>query len=65
MPRTLTNPPPEQQWKLLAEQTREDAQKLPPGKARDAMLRKARQLETACHMSEWVSSPGLRPPLGK
>lgn len=65
MSRTLTNSPPEQQWKLLAEQTREEAQKLPPGKARDAMLKKARQLETACHMSEWVSSPGLRPPLGK
>lgn len=65
MARTLTNSPPEQQWKLLAEQTREEAQKLPPGKARDAMLKKARQLETACHMSEWVSSPGLRPPLGK
>ena len=65
MYRTVTTPTPEQQWKRLAEQTREEAQKLPPGRARDAMLKKARQLETACHMSEWASSPGLRPPTGK
>jgi hypothetical protein len=33
-----------------------------PGAERDAMLRKARQAETGSHMSEWLSSPGLRPP---
>lgn len=65
MSRMLTNPPPDKQWKRLAQQTREEADKLPPGRARDALMKKARQLETACHMSEWVSSAGLRPPIGK
>lgn len=63
MPRRVEKPPFEQKWKQLAEKTREEAMDLPPGRARDAMLKKARQLETACHMSEWISSPGLRPPV--
>lgn len=57
--------PFEAKWKRLAERTHEEAMDLPPGSARDALLKKARQLETACHMSEWVSSPGLRAPVGK
>jgi hypothetical protein len=39
-----------------------EAEKLPPGDERDALLRKARQAETAAHISEWLASPGLRPP---
>jgi hypothetical protein len=35
---------------------------LPPGEPRDELVRKARQTETASHMSEWLKSPGLRPP---
>jgi hypothetical protein len=35
---------------------------LPHGPKRDALLRKIRQLETASHMNEWLTSPGLRPP---
>jgi hypothetical protein len=35
---------------------------LPPGPQMDALLRKIRQLDTASHMSEWLSSPGLQPP---
>lgn len=65
MPRRVEKPPFEQKWKQLAEKTREEAMDLPPGRARDAMLKKARQLETACQMSEWISSPGLRTPIGK
>ncbi len=64
MARKIEKPPFELKWKELADKTREEAMDLPPGRARDAMLKKARQLETACHMSEWVSSPGLRPPEG-
>jgi hypothetical protein len=45
-----------------AEQARERAQTLPPGKERDALLRKASRLETAAHIDGWLSSPGLRPP---
>jgi hypothetical protein len=39
-----------------------NAWRLPPGPQRDAMLRKARQMDTAGHINEWLSSPGLRPP---
>lgn len=41
---------------------REQAQKLPGGREREILLRKARQAETGSHVSEWLSSPGLRPP---
>ena len=40
----------------------EVAKKLPLGKEREDMMRKARQTETASHMIEWLSSPGLQPP---
>ena len=45
-----------------ANQLRAEAKKLPPGSTREVLLRKARQNETAAHISEWLSSPGLRPP---
>lgn len=45
---------------------RGQAEKLPPGPDRDALLKKANQAETASatasHLNDWVSSPGLRPP---
>jgi len=45
-----------------AEMARARATSMPSGKERDAELRKARQAETASHIDEWLSSPGLRPP---
>jgi hypothetical protein len=45
-----------------AKRLREEAELLPPGAVREALLRKARQAETGSHMSEWLSSPGLQPP---
>ena len=63
MPRTPKKPTVEEKWSLLAEQVRKEAQNLPPGRARDAMLTKARQLDTASHLKDWISSPGLRPPI--
>lgn len=45
-----------------AKRLREEAKLLPPGAVREATLRKARQTQTASHMSEWLSSPGLQPP---
>ncbi|MBH5367854.1 hypothetical protein [Bradyrhizobium glycinis] len=45
-----------------AERLREQANLLPPGAARDEILRKARQAETGSQMSEWLRSPGLQPP---
>jgi hypothetical protein len=35
---------------------------LKPGAQMDELLKKIRQLETASHMSEWLSSPGLQSP---
>jgi hypothetical protein len=52
----------EQKWREQAEVFKREAEKLPYGKEREDLLRKARQLETASHINEWVSSPGLSPP---
>jgi len=47
---------------LHALRLREEAQALRPGSERDAMIRRARQAETASNVDDWLSSPGLRPP---
>jgi hypothetical protein len=41
---------------------REEAKAMEPGAARQDVLRKARQAETGSLMSQWLQSPGLRPP---
>jgi hypothetical protein len=42
---------------------REAAEKLPLGShARELLLRRARQAETASHINDWLTSPGLQPP---
>nr|WP_249135106.1 hypothetical protein [Bradyrhizobium sp. AUGA SZCCT0222] len=50
--------------RIAAEKARLEAQvtKLKPGPQKEALLRKIRQLETASHINEWLSSPGLQPP---
>ena len=40
---------------------RKQAEGLPPGVRRDELIRKALQAETAAHMHELLSSPGLQP----
>ena len=55
-------PSPEQRWREQAEALKRQAEKLPYGREREELLLKARQLETASHIHEWVSSPGLSPP---
>jgi hypothetical protein len=45
-----------------AKRLREEAKLLPPGAVREALLRRARQAETGSHMTEWLTSSGLRPP---
>jgi hypothetical protein len=49
---------------IAAEKAKLEAQiaQLKPGPQRDAVLKKIRQLETASHMSEWLSSTGLQAP---
>lgn len=56
-----TNPPIEERWKLIASIARDDAEGLPPGKDRDALLKKARQLETASHINERLGSSRAEP----
>ena len=45
-----------------AERFRKAAEELPQGTARELLLRRARQAETAAHLNEWLQSPGLRSP---
>ena len=44
-----------------AERLREEAKKLPPGPAREGLLRKAREDEMVAHMAEWITSSGFQP----
>jgi hypothetical protein len=52
----------ERKWHEQSEATKQEAEKLPYGKKKNQLLRKARQLETASQISQWPSSPGLQPP---
>lgn len=45
-----------------ARQARAYAAALPPCPRKEDLLRKARQADTAAHLDEWLSSPGLQPP---
>ncbi|MCG2644785.1 hypothetical protein L6639_36935 [Bradyrhizobium sp. WYCCWR 12678] len=54
--------PLEQRLTQEAHDLREAANALPLCAEREALLRKARQNETASHIAEWLSSPGLRAP---
>jgi hypothetical protein len=40
----------------------EQIKSLPKGRERELLSRKARQLETASHINEWLASHGLKPP---
>jgi hypothetical protein len=52
----------EEKWHQQSLAAKIEAQKLPHGKERDALARKARQLETASQINQWLSSPELKPP---
>jgi hypothetical protein len=45
-----------------AEEARARAETVSPGPERDALLRRARQADTAMHLNDWLSSSGLQPP---
>ena len=54
---------PEEKWRQESEAAKAAAARLPPGsKEREDLLRQARQLETASHICEWLTSSGLSPP---
>jgi hypothetical protein len=52
----------EQSWHEQSVTAKDEAAKLPYGKLKTQLLREARQLETASHLNQWLSSPGLRSP---
>jgi hypothetical protein len=41
---------------------REQAAQLPPGAEREEMLKRASLADTAAHLDDWATSPGLQPP---
>jgi hypothetical protein len=45
-----------------AKRLREEAKLLAPGALREELIRKARRAETASHLNEWLTSPGLKQP---
>ena len=42
--------------------SRLQAVKMPPGYGREIVLRKLREVEMACGLTDWINSPGLQPP---
>jgi hypothetical protein len=62
MNRTNTQITLEQKWHEISEATKKETKKLPHGKEREALVRRARELETASHMNAWLSSPELKTP---
>jgi hypothetical protein len=53
----------EEQLAEEAKKFNEAADQQPLGSmARERLLRRARQAETASHINEWLKSPGLQPP---
>jgi hypothetical protein len=65
MPRIQPDKPKTPFDKRLAQETlrvEEQIKSLPQRRERELLSRKARQLETASHINEWLSSPGLRQP---
>jgi hypothetical protein len=55
------NAPLNQRLTEQAERLRKEARGTSPGVKRDQLIRQARQAETASHIQEWLSSPGLEP----
>ncbi|WP_407154217.1 hypothetical protein [Bradyrhizobium sp. STM 3557] len=51
----------DQRLREAATAAREAARRLPAGQERDALMKKARQAETAATINELLSSPTLRP----
>lgn len=45
-----------------AEGVRRQIREMPPGSARDELIKKLRQAETAMHLEDWANSSGLQSP---
>jgi hypothetical protein len=53
---------PEKRLLQQAEEMRKIADTLPPGSEREQLLRKAKNADTAAHINDWLTSPGLQSP---
>ena len=60
MMRTQSKPSFEQRMAQEAQRIREHIKSLPNGSERELLVRKARQLETASHISEWLTSTEIK-----
>ena len=60
----ISNNQPSLQERLASEASRltDGAKALRPGREQDAMVRKARLMQTASQINEWLTSPGQRAP---
>jgi hypothetical protein len=47
----------------FAAEARQKADEMPDSAARDELLRKARQADTAAHLDGWANSSGLQTPV--
>jgi hypothetical protein len=45
-----------------AERFRKAAEELPPGTARELLMKRVRQAEAALQISDWLATPGAAPP---
>ena len=52
----------QERLRKFAADIREQASQMPPSAERDQLVKKARQADTAAHLDEWMSSPGLQSP---
>ena len=46
----------------FAEENRDKASLMPPGREREELLKKASRADTASHLDDWANSAGLQPP---
>ena len=46
----------------FAEELKAKASQLRPGPEQDALLKRAKQADTASRIDDWANSPGLEPP---
>lgn len=52
----------EQRLTKEAAKLRREAKGMPPCAERERLVKRARHAETVSHLTEWLTSPGLRPP---
>ncbi|MBQ8106203.1 MULTISPECIES: hypothetical protein [unclassified Afipia] len=51
----------EEKWQKIADDTRNQASAMPPCQKRDDLLKKARQLDVAVNLSNWLSADQKNP----